>query len=209
MRSRLYILLGSSIVSLSLLGGTVRAQDAYPYAFGGLALSGGGYELLAGTTGAGINLENRRFMALAEGALDNAHKRDSGTGYDEFAKAQIVWRGPAGWYFGGGGEWNKLITDLYTKQAWHPTLGGGKDFIRPDFSCRLQAFYVLPGTDHLNAVQGPELTLWLPSPARKTHWLYREQVGIYEFHQTAVPGDPGTGNRSVARFADLMVQYRF
>ena len=59
------------------------------------------------------------------------------------------------WYVGGGASWSQLTTN-YSKQSWHPRVGGGRDWIREDFSLRGQVEYVLPGSDHQNAVQGPE-----------------------------------------------------
>ena len=181
-----------------------------PYTFGGLSLNnGGGYGPAAGTLGAGLNIDTTKVTAIVEVSADNAHKQDSGTGHDLFMKARAFYYGRKGWYFGAGVQQNRLVTVDYSKQAWRPTFGGGKDFVRETFSFRAQALYILPGTDHLNASQGPELTMWLPSPATKAHWLYREVIGIYEFHQTAVPGDPGTENRYVTCFADFTIQYRF
>jgi hypothetical protein len=67
----------------------------------------------------------------------------------------------------------------------------------------------LPGTDRLNALQGPEISLWVPSPATNHHLFFRETYGCYEYHQTAVPGNPGTQNRGYASFLELTVMYRF
>jgi hypothetical protein len=106
-------------------------------------------------------------------------------------------------------QWNKLTTALYSKQGWRPTFGAGKDVIRENFSMRAQAMYVLPGTDRLNAVQGPEISIWMPSPAPKGHFFYRQTLGIYEFHQTSVPANPGTQNRSVASFLEFTIMCRF
>jgi len=69
--------------------------------------------------------------------------------------------------------------------------------------------YVLPGTDHLNAVQGPEIALWIPSPATKRHWFWRETIGIYQFHQTSLPGNSGTQDKSITSSVDFTVMYRF
>ncbi len=187
----------------------VLAQVPHPYAFGGLSLNGAGYGPAAGTIGAGLDLDATRIITMAEVAADNARKQDSGTGHDLFMKARVFYRDRAGWYFGGGLQRNKLTTIDYSKQAWRPSFGGGKDFIHETFSLRTQALYILPGADHLNAVQGPELSLWLPSPASKSHWLYREVIGIYEYHQTSVAENPGTENRSVTCFTDFTIQYRF
>ncbi len=181
-----------------------------PYVYGGLALSqGASYSPAAGIIGAGFNAESQRFIALAEGSIENAHKQDSGSGTETGLKGRAFIRAGNGWYLGGGAQWSKLSTNPYSKQAWRPTFGGGKDIFREDFSMRTQALYVLPGTDHWNAVQGPEIALWLPSPASGSHFFYRQTVGIYEFHQTAVPGKSGTNDRYAAMFVQCSAMYRF
>jgi hypothetical protein len=181
-----------------------------PYAYGGLGLShGAGYSPAAGILGSGLDIDNSHFLFLAEGSIQNDHKLDSGTGTEYALQARSFARAADGWYFGGGAQWSKLSTSEYAKQAWRPTFGGGKDIMRENFSMRAQAVYILPGTDHLNAVQGPEVSLWLPSPASKSHFFYRQTVGIYEFHQTSVPGNPGTNVRMASTFVNLTAMYRF
>jgi len=181
-----------------------------PYAYGGFALSyGAGYSPVAGVFGSGLDIENSHFIFSGEGAIQNAHKLDSGTGTEYQLQARSFLRAENGWYLGGGAQWSKLSTSEYAKQEWRPTFGGGKDFMRENFSMRAQAVYVMPGTDHLNAVQGPEVSLWLPSPASKNHFFFRHTTGIYEFHQTSVPGDSGTNIRMASAFVNLAAMYRF
>jgi hypothetical protein len=181
-----------------------------PYAYGGLALSrGAGYDPAAGILGSGLDIDARNFLFLGEGSLQNAHKIDSGTGSEYDLKARSFVRAGSGWFCGGGVQWSRLSTSEYAKQAWRPTFGGGKDLNLQNLSVRAQALYIMPGTDHLNALQGPEISLWLPSPASRTHFFYRQTVGIYEFHQTSVPGNPGTNLRSASAFVNLTAMYRF
>jgi len=192
-----------------LLAIAATAQLPHPYAYGGLSLESGGYTPAAGTIGTGLNLESTHALSLAEVWADNAHKQDSGTGHDVGARARAFYPIRRGWYAGAGVQWNKLATSIYSKQAWRPVFGGGKDLMRQSLSLRAQLLYVLPGCDHINAVQGPELSFWLPSPATKAHLLYRQVLGVYEFHQSAVPADPGTQDRSGAAFSEFTLMYRF
>jgi hypothetical protein len=148
-------------------------------------------------------------IVLAETSLQDAHKQDSGTGSELDLKGRAFFRTDRGWYFGGGAQWSKLSTAIYAKQAWRPTFGGGKDLFRENFSMRTQVLYVLPGSDHLNAVQGPEISLWLPSPASRSHFFYRQTLGIYGFHQTSVPGNSGVNQRYLASFLQFTAMYRF
>lgn len=194
---------------LLLLAVSGMGQVPHPYAYGGLALESGGYSPAAGTAGTGLSLDTTHVVALAELWADNAHKQDSGTGHDVGVRARAFYPIKQGWYLGAGAQWDKLITSIYSKQAWRPTFGGGRDVIRESFSLRGQVMYVLPGTDRINAVQGPEISLWLPSPATRSHILYRQTLGLYEFHQSAVPGDSGTQDRSIAAFSEFTVMYRF
>jgi len=181
-----------------------------PYVYGGLALSNGAsYSPAAGTVGGGLNIETAHIIALAESSFQNAHKQDSGTGNELDLKGRLFLQTAPGWYFGGGAQWSKLSTVLYDKQAWRPVFGGGKDLFRENFSLRGQILYVLPGTDHQNALQGPEISLWMPSPASRSHFFYRQTLGIYEFHQTSVPGDPGTTERYAATFLQFTAMCRF
>jgi len=159
--------------------------------------------------GIGLNVESTKLVFLAEASADNMHKQDSGTGSDVGLKSRALFRIKRGFYFGGGAQWSKLTTALYSKQSWRPTFGGGKDFVRESFSMRAQVLYVLPGTDRLNASQGPEVTLWLPSPVLGRHLFYRQALGFYEAHQTSVSGDSGTHERFFTTYADLTVMYRF
>jgi hypothetical protein len=189
------------------------AENSYwplPYIYGGLALSGGaGYSPAAGAVGGGLNIDSSRLILLAESSVQNAHKQDSGTGSELDLKGRAFLRASAGWYFGGGAQWSKLSTAIYDKQAWRPAFGGGRDLLRENFSMRAQILYVLPGSDHLNAVQGPEISLWMPSPASRSHLFYRQTLGIYGFHQTSVPGDSGVNQRYVATFLEFTAMYRF
>jgi len=202
----------AALVSSPQNGATRDTGSFWPraYAYGGLGLShGAGYSPAAGIFGSGVDIDNSHFLFLAEGSIQNAHKLDSGTGAEYALQARSFARAADGWYFGGGAQWSKLSTSEYAKQAWRPTFGGGKDIMRENFSMRAQAVYILPGTDHLNAVQGPEIGLWLPSPASKSHFFYRQTVGVYEFHQTSVPGNSGTNVRMASTFVSLTAMYRF
>lgn len=207
-----WLLLVNSLSAQNLLPASSNLQTSSPrpYAFGGLGLSqGSGYSPAAAEGGLGIDIETFRLMGVTEFSADNDHKQDSGTGHDLYFQARGFYRINRGWYLGGGAQWNNLITDIYSKEAWRPAVGGGKDAFRETFSMRAQVMYILPGTDHLNAVQGPEIGLWLPSPATASHFFYRQTIGLYEFHQTSVPGNPGTNVRGESTFVSCTAMYRF
>jgi hypothetical protein len=181
-----------------------------PYVYGGLALSSGAsYSPAAETVGGGLNLDSAHFVALAESSFQNAHKQDSGTGNEVEVKGRAFFRASTGWFVGAGAQWSKLSTILYDKQAWRPVFGGGKDLFRENYSLRGQILYILPGTDRQNALQGPEISLWMPSPASHRHFFYRQTLGIYEFHQTSVPANSGINERYAATFVQFTAMSRF
>jgi len=80
---------------------------------------------------------------------------------------------------------------------------------------RLGVDYVLPGTDHYNAVQGPLISFYMPSPSAKGHIFFRATQGIYEFHETVTEPSNLTltrqqiGDRSVTSSGELTLMYRF
>ena len=169
-----------------------------PFLYGGAGLMGGGYSPLAGEVGVGLRIDSRHFLASAEASYDNGHKTNDGdqpnpSGHDRGLAAATHFRLAAGWFAGVGARWSQLSTTNYSKSGWRPTFGGGKDyFLRgckgedcvTEFSMRLRVDYVLPGTDHFNAVQGPLFSFYMPSPAAKGHFFLRMTQGIYEFHET-------------------------
>jgi hypothetical protein len=200
-----------------------------PFVYAGAGLMGGGYAPLAVQGGGGLRVDSARFLAFAEGSYDNGHKTNDGDqpnpkGHDRGLDGAAYFRFSSGWYLGAGASWSQLSTTNYTKGGWRPTFGGGKDYFHrrcagedcaSDFSMRLGVDYVMPGTDHTNAVQGPLLTLFMPSPSSKGHFFFRMTEGIYEFHETVTePANaPLTqqqiGDRSMTSFGELTLMYRF
>ena len=200
-----------------------------PFLYAGAGLMGGGYAPLAGEGGGGLRIDSRHFLASAEGSYDTGHKTNDAdqpnpSGHDRGLAGAAYFRVSSGWFFGAGVRWSQLSTTNYTKTGWGPTFGGGKDYFhRPcegegcgaDFSMRVGVDYVLPGTDHFNAVQGPLFSFYMPSPSAKGHFFFRATQGIYEFHETVTePSNlPLTkqqiGSRSVTSFGGLTLMYRF
>jgi hypothetical protein len=201
----------------------------HPFIYAGAGLMGGGYAPLAAEAGAGLMINSKHFLAVAEGFYDNGHKTDDNDqpnpkGHDRGLSGSAYFRLSSGWFAGMGARWSQLSTTNYTKSGWRPTFGGGKDYFHKkcaledcisDFSMRLGVDYVLPGTDHANAVQGPLLSFYLPSPSAKGHIFFRETIGVYAFHETVT--DPSNltltrqqmGQRSVTSFGELTLMYRF
>lgn len=201
----------------------------HPFVYAGAGLMGGGYAPLAAEAGGGLRIDSRHFLAFAEGSYDNGHKTNDNDqpnpkGHDRGLAGSAYFRLSSGWFAGVGARWSQLSTTNYTKSGWRPTFGGGKDYFHKkcaletcgaDYSMRLGVDYILPGTDHSNATQGPLISFYMPSPSARGHIFFRETIGVYTFHETVT--DPSNltltrqqiGHRSVTSFGELTVMYRF
>ena len=200
-----------------------------PFLYVGADLMGAGYSPLAFEGGVGFQIDSRRFLMDASAYYDNGHKTNDGVqpnpkGHDRGLIGSAYYRLPSNWFFGAGARWSQLSTTKYTKSAWRPTFGGGKDFFsnncQPDncvgqFSMRASVDYVMPGSDWQNGSQGPLLTLYMPSPSLKKHFFYRQTLGIYRFHDTVTDRtDPvltrqQTGNHHGDSYLEFAIIYRF
>jgi hypothetical protein len=212
-----------------------------PFVYGGLGLNGGGYGPVSGTVGAGLRIDRSRLIWEAGASYDNAHKSNDNTianvkGHDRAIESSIYYRVHSGWFGGGGAGWSQLSTTNYSKQAFHPSIGGGKDYFHKacaeddcvtQWSMRLQVDYKLKGPEHVdergcsvpngqctNDLQGPMFSLYLPSPALAGHLYWRETIGVYTFHETVTSTDPiltalQKSKRSIAPFVEFTMMYRF
>ncbi len=212
-----------------------------PFIYGGLGLNGGGYAPLSGKVGAGLRIDQEHLTWSASAAYDNSHKSNDNTvgntsGHQRALDSSIYYRFSNGWFAGGGASWSELSTTNYTKQGFHPSVGGGKDYFHKDcaaencvtrWSMRLQVDYKLKGAEHVDArgcsvpngqctndLQGPMVSFFLPSPAMAGHLYWRETVGIYTFHDTVTSTDPALtalqkSHRSATAFLDFTMMYRF
>ena len=179
--------------------------------------------------GAGFRIDSNRFLLDADAWYDNGRKTDDDDqpnpkGRDRGLDGSAYYRLPAGWSFGAGARWNELSTTNYRKSALHPIFGGSKDYFRGgcvgegcvrEFSARIGVDYLLSGSDWKNGLQGPLLTLYVPSPSVKARIFYRETLGIYRVHDTVTDrSDPvltlqQMSNHSWESFAEFTVMYRF
>jgi len=200
-------------------GDTPAAKYPHPYLVGGLQLQGGGYAPTAWAGAVGVNVELKHLVLDSSASYAAAHKVNDNTinnhsGHQRGLDGNAFYRFNK-LYLGGGASWSQLSTTNYTKQSWHPAIGVGHDWLREGFSMRGQVLYVLPGDDHLNGTQGPEFSLWLPSPAAAHHVFWRQTIGIYAFHETVTdPSDKvltaeQVGSRSVTGYVSFNLMYRF
>jgi hypothetical protein len=191
-----------------------------PMVLVGPSLVGNGYQPLALSGGAGLLLNSSHLESNLEARYMNARKTNDNTvnnkkGHERYLQGRVFYRFRPTLYFGGGAQWSETSTTNYTKKAWRPTFGLGGDHFGDGYSLRWQTLYVLPGTDHVNALQGPEFQLWFPSPVSTKHFFFRQTLGIYEFHTTVT--DPAnlsltaqqTADRHSAAFLDFTFGWRF
>lgn len=190
---------------------------------------GGGYAPVAVLGGAGIRVDATRFILDANAWYDNGHKsaergQPNPKGHDRGAEGSMYFRFASGWALGGGACWSQLSTTNYTKSAWRPTFGGNRDLFLGEcqspechrqFTMRVGVDYVLPGTDWKNGSQGPQFSVYIPSPSLRRHLFFREKLGIYRFHDTVTDRtDPAltrlqTSKHGVDSFLELTLMYRF
>jgi hypothetical protein len=188
-----------------------------------------------------LRIDKTHLIWAASAAYDNSHKSNDNTlnndnGHERSLDSSIYYRFTNTWFVGGGASWSELSTTNYTKQDFHPSVGGGKDYFHKEcagedcvsqWSFRLQVDYKLKGAEHVDAkgcsvpngqctneLQGPMLSFYLPSPAASGHLFWRETVGIYSFHDTLTSTDPTLtalqkSHRSVASFLEFTMMYRF
>jgi hypothetical protein len=200
-------------------GDAPAAKYPHPYLVGGLQLQGGGYAPTAWAGGVGVNVEFKHLVLDTSASYAAAHKVNDNTinnhsGHQRGLDGNVFYRFNK-LYLGGGASWSQLSTTNYAKQSWHPAVGVGRDWLREGFSMRGQVLYVMPGDDHLNGTQGPEFSLWLPSPAAAHHVFWRQTIGIYAFHETVTdPSDKvltaeQMSTRSVTGYVSFNLMYRF
>lgn len=186
--------------SIMLLGAELPLSDPYiprPYGVFGFSINGSGYQAISEEMGGGLRMDSPHILSSVEVGYGNARKVNDATannhsGHERSAQARTFYKLGSGFYLGGGAQWSQTSTTNYSKQAWRPTLGIGKDFMRNTYSLRLQGMYILTGSDKINGSQGPEISLTYPSPASNHHFYFRSVIGVYRFHTTDTFSDPET-----------------
>lgn len=180
------------VLLLTLLFASLAASaQTAPYVFGGLGIQGGGQQSLSGVGGAGFESDTKPAVFNIEGTYNAAHKNaNSGGGNSGYylRGSSDVYGRVGTFLLGGGASWSETHTDLYVKQAWHPSFGGGKDFS----NIRVLASYFLPGTDKVNGAQGTRFTVYFPKPTETRHWFLRYVLEVYSFHGTVDSPNPVT-----------------
>jgi hypothetical protein len=195
-----------SVMSLLLFGSVIvlgtepPLSDPYiprPYGVFGLSINGSGYQAISEVLAGGLRVDSPRILSTLEVGYGNARKVNDATinnrsGHERSAQARAFYKLGNGFYFGGGAQWSQTSTTNYTKQAWRPTLGMGKDFLWSMHSLRLQGMYIFPGSDNINGSQGAEISLIYPSPASNHHFYFRPVLTVRRFHTTDTFSDPET-----------------
>jgi hypothetical protein len=219
---------------------TAPAPSVRPYVFGGIGLMPGGYASTAGFVGTGLDVERPKFLANVFAGYDNGHKSNDGTvnnskGHDRYLYGTVGYRFTTNTYGLVGARWSQLSTSNYSKggsafnsSSWMPQFGAGHDWLRPRFSLRGEALYFLPSPNETvnypdgthcnkcgNGTQGADFNVWIPSPVRKGHFFFHEQVLVYGFHATITEPTNASltaaqlANRGVTASTKMTLLYRF
>ena len=199
----------------------------HPYVIGGVALFPGGYQPAGWEAGAGLMWDRPHFVFDSFAGYDNGRKTNDGGNNNPKGHDRML-RGFAGYkfgssYVGAGARWSELDTTNYAKVGWHPEIGVGHDFwphdeYYPNFA-RVQVAWMfreqgevvrLPGLPdcHVcgNGSQGPDFTLWIPSPADSKHKHIFAKMNVVPFMYHNNPADK---HLHWSTSAEMLVGYRF
>lgn len=187
-----------------------------PYVFVGLSLNGGGYQALSPGVGGGMLLRADKLWGEFGASYENSRKTNDGTidnrrGRSRYLSGRLFYPWRRSLYFGGGAQWNQLSTTNYKKSSWRPAFGVGGDRLLDISTVRWQVMYITPGSDRSNALQGPEFQFWVPSPASRSHFIFRMSLGWYFFHMTVTdPSDRRlTAQQTADRYHTVFGGFRF
>ena len=112
----------------------------------------------------GLRIDTSHLIWEAGASYDTARKSDDNTinnekGHSRRLESSIYYRFHSGWFAGAGAGWTQLSTTNYSKQAFRPTIGGGKDYFHKQcaaedcvdgWSMRWQMDYTLKGAEHVD-----------------------------------------------------------
>lgn len=199
--------------------GSLQSYIPRPFLSASLSVNGSGFSPISPVAAGGFQIDGNHLLATFSAGYEGVRKTNDNTGNNprgrqRSLRGEAFWRAGNGLYSGGGVVWSQLSTTNYAKQSWHPAMGGGKDFLRSDYSMRLQAIYLLTGSDRANGVHGAEVSLFYPSPAVSRHWHLRSALTLYRFHTTDTLSDPATSAEQKAEkhltgHMDVGVVWRF
>jgi len=201
------------VVLLAVLTSLAFGQEKcpHPYITGSFNLMPAGYSATSFGVGAGLMWDTKRSVFDAAALYDNGHKSNDNdnspdsTGHDKYLRAFAGYKRNL-WYAGVGARYSQLSTSDYTKGgdvfqagSWHPEAGIGKDWNARNspLFLRTQVLYMFPESKEVvhypdgqtcygcgNGSQGADVTLWLPSPARKGHLFAKINVVLFGYHTT-------------------------
>ena len=127
-------------------------------------MNGEGYSPFSGGVGRGLRIDTHHLIWEGRAEYDNARKSNDNTlnndsGHSRHLNSSIYYRFQSGWFAGRGAGWEQLSTTNYAKQAFRPSIGGGKDYFHKQcaaedcvdqWSMRLQVDYTLKGVEHVD-----------------------------------------------------------
>lgn len=186
---------GLIVISLDLL----TAQELQPVGYGPYLKASGSFGVSLGyrpglAFGGGFDHRFARALLLVDAAYDTADKVDA-SGSSVKAGAGLYFT-PRQYGVGGGARCVRLTTSVYDKAFCRPFFGGVVDLR----SFRLQADYLLPGSDNINRLQGVRTMAVFPFTR---HVQFELETAVYRF--TASQGS----RRYTGFVANPGIRYRF
>jgi hypothetical protein len=155
------------------------------YAGVGMLLNGDDYRKFAGKAEVVLDMEKRKWIFQIGVAVQNSRPISSHDGHIESGSAIFVYRFKGNLSFGGGIQWNRVISDRNRYQGSRPHIDLVRDILRPTFSMRSGATFLTPNRSKYRL--GGGVVIWIPSRATTRHLFFRLRTVINELPR--LPGD--------------------
>lgn len=167
------------IICMFLLISVSSLAQVTAYVGGGSGLSEGlGYKNPNWTSTAGIELNPRRFLALAEVSAATANKIETNNGFSIKGVARgYIEHGR--WLAGGGFSNSHTFTSKWDKGAMHGQVGIGYWRLNPNL--RIFTDYILPRGDSQNDVHGVDFRYEIIT---RSHIEFRGEWQFLRYHPT-------------------------
>jgi len=122
-----------------------------PYAGEGILLNGNDYRKFAGKAEVGLDMEKRKWIFQIGIAVQNSRPISSHDGNIESGSALFAYRFKRNLSFGGGLQWNRVISDRNRYLGSRPHIDLVRDILRPTFSIRSEATFLPPNRSKFGA----------------------------------------------------------
>ena len=152
----------------------------------GLRVSKGlGYANPDFVAGLAPEYQSKRFLFRGEALYRSAHKLETADGYAYTARAEFYSKFSR-FYAGGGLNYSRTITSLWSKASVRPLVAGGVEGrLEGKYPMRLFGYYIFKGSDERNGLQGPGLRLEIDVKPKVRITAF--ELDVYRFYPTDQP----------------------